>query len=284
MFVHLVVLAGLIIGSLSDIKTREVPDTLNFGLIAVGLVSGLFLSLFHETASYFISSLLGFLAGVLIGVLLFYTGQWGGGDAKMIMGIGALAGLSISEFAVGIPFFFLFIINSLLIGAFYGLIWVVVIGLKKFKDVKQELASLRTSRQALLFRKTFIVITLIVVPLIFILGLPFLVKFLIITGLLFIFIAFHASIILRAVEQIAMSKKVSVSKLTEGDWVIEEVRLKNNKIFSPPKTGVSYDDIKMLKDNNIKKVVVKEGIPFVPSFLMAYIITFFFGNWFHYLF
>ena len=31
-------------------------------------------------------------------------------------------------------------------------------------------------------------------------------------------------------------------------------------------------------DISIKKILVKEGIPFVPSFLVAFVITFIFGN------
>ena len=36
--------------------------------------------------------------------------------------------------------------------------------------------------------------------------------------------------------------------------------------------------INYYKKGMIKKVLIKVGIPFVPSFLVAYIITLFFGN------
>ncbi len=279
MFNTIIILAGLIIGSLTDIKTREIPDALNFSLIGIGLLSGLLLSIFHSSSYYLANSFLGFLAGAIIGLLLFYTGQWGGGDAKMVMGIGALTGISLSEFSTGIPLFIVFIINSLLIGAFYGLIWVLALGLSKFREVRKEFKKVRETKQALLFRKLFILITIILVPLLFIIKTSFILKVAMITGLFFFFLSFHASMLLRSVEKAAMVKKIDVSKLTEGDWVVEEVKIENNKTFKPPKTGVSVKDIQMLKKNKVKKVAVKQGIPFVPSFLLAYIATLLLGNW-----
>ena len=284
MFNAFIVLAGLLIGSLIDIRTREIPDTLNFSLIGIGLISGVFLSIFHLSTSYVTGSVLGLLAGAIIGIFLFYTGQWGGGDAKMVMGVGALTGLSLSEFATGIPLFLVFIINSLLIGAVYGLIWVLVVGLKNFKDVKKEFSAMRSDRQVIVFRKIIILILLIIVPLLFIISLPFIVRIIFLVALSFFFFSFHASMFLRSVEKVGMVKTLSVSNLTEGDWVVEHIKLKNGKMFKPPKTGVSIEDINLLKKNNVKKVAVKQGIPFVPSFLLAYIVTLFLGNWFLFLF
>lgn len=280
MFNTFIVLAGLLLGSLIDIRTREIPDTLNFSLIGIGLISGLFMSVFHSSISYIASSITGFLAGAIIGIFLFYTGQWGGGDAKMVMGIGALTGLSLHEFGAGIPFFLVFIINSLLIGAVYGLIWVFAISIKNFKEIRKEFTAMRQDKQVIFLRKIIIALLIIIIPLLFILQIDFIAKIMILVALFFFFISFHASMFLRATVKVGMVKDMEVSKLTEGDWVVEQVKLKKGKVFKPPKTGVSLDDIDLLKKNNVKKVAVKQGIPFVPSFLLAYIATLFIGNWF----
>ena len=37
--------------------------------------------------------------------------------------------------------------------------------------------------------------------------------------------------------------------------------------------------IEMLKKNKIRKIKIKIGIPFIPGFLLGYIIILIFGNW-----
>jgi len=86
--------------------------------------------------------------------------------------------------------------------------------------------------------------------------------------------------IIKAVEKSCMIKKIPLSKLTEGDWITGKIKLKNNKIFASEKTGISAKDIALLKKNKIKFVNVKYGMPFLPSFFVAYILTIILGNWF----
>ena len=88
----------------------------------------------------------------------------------------------------------------------------------------------------------------------------------------------------RSVEQSCMFKTVSPEKLTEGDWIEGDIRLGKKVLYSKKDLGVSREQIKELvkyyKKGKIRKITVKEGIPFVPSFLIAYIITLFFNAWF----
>jgi hypothetical protein len=75
-----------------------------------------------------------------------------------------------------------------------------------------------------------------------------------------------------------MIKKISVNKLTEGDWIIENVYYKNRLLYNKNNPGITNSEIKLLKKFNIKYVLIKEGLPFVPSFLLALIISLIFGN------
>ena len=70
-----------------------------------------------------------------------------------------------------------------------------------------------------------------------------------------------------------MKKYYPIPKLTEGDWIAEDVKVNGKIICSPKDLGISKEQIKKLKHHNIKKVLVKEGIPFVPSFLIAFVVT-----------
>src|SRR3989344_2478856 len=100
----LLVVAGiaLLIASIHDFRTREVPDLISFGLIALGLGIRLILS-FSQGWQLFIQGVVGLGVMVALGYLLFHTAQVGGGDAKLLMGLGAVFGLegNIHSFLLG---------------------------------------------------------------------------------------------------------------------------------------------------------------------------------------
>jgi hypothetical protein len=80
-----------------------------------------------------------------------------------------------------------------------------------------------------------------------------------------------------------MVKKYPVSRLTDGDWIAKEVYVGSGKsrklVCGPGDLGITFEKIALLKRHNVKTVMVKEGIPFVPSFLIAFIMTYYLGNW-----
>ena len=71
-------------------------------------------------------------------------------------------------------------------------------------------------------------------------------------------------------------------ELTEGDWIAEEIKVGKKYICGPKDLGIELAQIKKLiaykKKGKIKKVLIKVGIPFVPSFLIAFIVTYIWGN------
>ena len=82
-------LIGLLIATMTDIKTREVPDWLSYSLIVIGLGVRLIYSLFEWNFSYVLFGFIGFGIFFLIALFMYYTKQWGGGDSKLLMGLGA---------------------------------------------------------------------------------------------------------------------------------------------------------------------------------------------------
>ena len=66
-----------------------------------------------------------------------------------------------------------------------------------------------------------------------------------------------------------MTRDISGEKLREGDWLVRDERVKG-KIIKANWEGVSSEEVKMLRSK--KKVRIKEGIPFVPAFLVALIL------------
>ncbi len=279
---HLIILSigfiALLIGTFTDLKTREVPDLVNYSLIAIGFFVNITLSIVFMKWSYVINSLAGFFAFFVLALIMFYGGQWGGGDSKILMGLGALIGLDVTfkeNFLIG------FFVNMLFIGAVYGILWSLFLA---FKHKKKVIASMKKNLKIKLVVKArnllFIFSIIFVIAILFVkdryLQIP-------LFGLVFMaVISFYLWIFVKAIEKVAMLKYVTPDKLTEGDWIAKDVMYKGKLICGPKNLGIEKKQIRMLvslyNKKKIKKILIKEGIPFVPSFLIAFIVTVFFGN------
>ena len=65
-----------------------------------------------------------------------------------------------------------------------------------------------------------------------------------------------------------MVKTVSGNKLCEGDWLVKDVKV-GKKTIKADWDGLSLEDIKIMK--HLRRVKIKEGLPFVPAFLIAFL-------------
>lgn len=265
MFELIIIGFYLFIASYFDFKSREVPDILSYTFIASGLVFNAILSIIFWDYSYILFSVLGFLVFWGLSLLLYYAGQWGGGDAKLLMGIGGWYGLQFVAF----PKIGLFFINLLVFGAIYGLVYgfvLVIINIKKILKFIQDKSDIKKQRFWVRIIAIAIFSTIFLVKerqlQIIILLLDFL-----------LFFGYYSIVFIKALEKTVLLKKIPISKLTEGDWVTDEIKVKGKTIFKPKKTGITFDDIKLFKKYKIKKTLVREGIPFIPSFFIAFIAT-----------
>lgn len=277
-----IVLIALIIASITDIKTREVPDWLNFSLVALGLGVRLIWSLATDNYSFILSGCIGFIFFFLIAMIMFYTGQWGGGDSKMFMGLGALIGLDygiwMSLKFIGAPLVS-FLINVVIVGSLYGLVWSFVMVIKNRKKFIKELK--KSSRSIIKIRKIMIILFVVLVVLAILIQDIF-IKLLIIALIVIVYSSFYLLIFVKVVEKSAMLKYVKPTEVTEGDWIAEDIFVGENHIAGPKDLGIEKKQMEKLvayyKRGKIKRVLIKVGIPFVPSFLIAYIITLWVGN------
>ncbi|MBU0929941.1 MAG: A24 family peptidase [Nanoarchaeota archaeon] len=279
-FLILIALVYLIIATIFDIKTKEVPDWLSFSLIAIALFSNLLYSLVSSEFNYIIYSLSGLLISFLFGSLMYYSRQWGGGDTKLLIGLCTLLPrypeklLSYFNPNLNLPFLFILLLNILIIGGLYGLFMSILLAIKNRNKFIKEFSSLFRKYKSSLFLVLIINIILIIVSYflgIFIIMLPlFLLVWIIILSYIFI----------KSVENSSMYKMFDVNKLVEGDWVVGNVKSKNKIIYKQKLLGVTEKDINILKKYRIKKVLVKDGLPFVPAFLIGFVITLIYGNLF----
>lgn len=271
--------AALLVGTLTDLKTREVPDFLNYGLILLGLaMNGLF-SIVYLDISYILGSVLGLGVMFLIAALMFYTGQWGGGDSKMLMGLGAVIGIPLRLEAV---FLLSFFINLLLVGAFYGLLWSVGLAIWRRKQFSKVARAFLSGKAQVRIRAALLVGMVVVLILAATAAFDermtdFLVWLALLAGVMY-----YAWVFVRSVEKACMIVPLPVSRLTEGDWIAKDVVVKGKHICGPKDLGLEKKQLRQLRrlasQGKIRKVMVKQGIPFVPSFLLAFLVTLWLGN------
>jgi Flp pilus assembly protein protease CpaA len=157
------------IASIFDIKTREVPDFLNYSLIVIALSLRLIFSIISNDFSFFLFGILGFLVFFLVANLMYYSKQWGGGDAKLLMGLGAALPFypqsllqylnpSISK----IPFMLILFLNLIVIGAVYAFFYSVILAIKNKQKIKKEFSHLINSKKVNTIRKVVIFGSLII--------------------------------------------------------------------------------------------------------------------------
>lgn len=277
-FFYLIALAFILVASYIDIKTREVPDLLNYGLVFLAItartifsLSGLDLAGWDYTV--LINGLIGGLIGFAIGAGMYYSGQWGGGDTKLLTGLGILIGV---PFEIEIGFFLIFVINILFAGAAYALVLSLISALMHWRKF---LAEAELISKGLKKMKIILLIYIIIISAAIYFLTDEYLKVMLFTLSILLVMMLYLYIFVKAVEKTAMLKVYPVGKLTEGDWIAKDVFFGKKYITGPKDLGISAEKILLLKKYKIKSVLVKEGIPFVPSFLIAFVLTYYAGNW-----
>jgi Flp pilus assembly protein protease CpaA len=267
----------LIIGSITDFWRREVHDYVSYGLMAASIGVACAYSLAYWSISYIVHSLLGLIIGIIIGYLMFYLGQWGGGDSKIIMGLGAAIGFNAFSILGQKNYWFLItLINTILFGAVYGLGWSIFLAIKHRKDFVKSLRNLGKQRNIIIARASLLGFTLISAVAI-ILFIRDELRMLLLIILAAILAVFYSWIFMKVIEESCMIKRVSADVLTEGDWINKDIYIGKRYIAGPKDLGISREQISLLKkyskNGKIKKIEVKEGIPFIPAFLVGLLIT-----------
>ncbi|MBI2144174.1 prepilin peptidase [Candidatus Woesearchaeota archaeon] len=286
-FQHLqvaIILSFLAAAAISDLKKREVPNWVSYGFIIAGVSFALLQSAVAADWRFIAFSIAGAAAAFAIAALMFYTGQWGGGDSKLLIGLGAALGLPLGIKAPFVSFdgrLASFMFNFAFASLVYAIAFGSFLALKNRKRFKAALAMQLKAhsllRKLLLFLAAFVLVAALV------LNDP-LLRLGIAAMLLAAFFGLYLSIMSKAVEHSCMLKRLSPLKLTEGDWIAKDVFVAGKRICGPKDLGVEKRQIRQLialyKAKKISTVLVKEGIPFAPTFLLAYAITILFGNLF----
>ena len=272
----IITLAALIFAAITDLKIKEVPDWLSYGLIASGISIRLLHALIFNEFNYFLYGLLGLITMFIVGNILYHTKQWGGGDSKLLMGLGTT--LATTPYYLDqsrIPFLAVIFVFILLSGIIYALLWFVFFIFRDTKRFKEEFNKVMRSKLSKIGIISSITLAIIFLILSIIFNSYTRLILIILTPLLIIYpFLFIAA---KAIENLYLYTYLSPDKLMEGDWIVEDITQDKKTIFNK-KVSITKKDIKTLKELNVKRVLVKDGIPFVPPFLIGTILALILGN------
>ena len=269
-----VAIVGSSIGAIWDLKTTEIPDELLHGMMIIGLVYYGLISFFQWSYIPFLLSLVTGLSLLGLGFLMYYFGQWGGADAKLLSAMGFLLPVRPHGFAkTAFPFPITYTINVFLIGAAYIIIYAFLIALKNKKILSKFIKDVKAESRMILFGSILMFFFLLAFSIFFdyYFEIPFHSMFSLYTTLAVVSLSFGIYLLwkfAKAVEDVGFKKKIPVSKLKVGDVLL------SNRLWE----GITEKELKKIKKSNKKYVWIKEGIRFGPSFILALIFTLYFGD------
>jgi hypothetical protein len=198
------------------------------------------------------------------------------------MGLGAIFGASLS--LNPLQLWLIFLVNALFIGAVYGLIFSIALAVIHRKKFVNEFRKILHEKSKIKLRRVSLIIVIIFLIIILVFVKDNSIKFPLIALILLAYFSFYLFIFVKALEKSAMLKLIEPSQLTEGDWIAKDYFINGKKICGPKDLGISKEQIeklvKLQRRGKVDKILVKQGIPFVPSFLIAFIVSWIFGAWF----
>jgi Flp pilus assembly protein protease CpaA len=259
-FLFIVAFIALVFAVVQDLRTREIANWLNFSLLSIGLAYRGFYGLINNDLNFFVYGLIGTGLFVSLAYVLYYSKAFAGGDAKLLIGLGPF--IPFESFDRGLMIGLGFVFALFLLGSFYSIGYTLFL----------------VSRQPQKYKKAFLS-EIRSLPYLFIGGFVIgLVGFLLLMSSslvyssLFLVVFLLAPLVFihtRAIEKGCLIVLTSPYLLTEGDWLERDVRVRG-KVIKKSVHGLSLEDIALLRKVH-KKVWIKQGVPFSPAFLFAFI-------------
>lgn len=259
-FLIVLALVWIAFATFQDLRTREIANWLNFSLIIFALGFRFFYSLFSESFGFFYQGLIGLGIFFILANLLYYGKFFAGGDAKLMIALGAILPFS-ESFSVNLKIFATFFFVFLFVGAIYGIAMSIYFSLKNFKKFKKEFSFQLRKNKKLAYPVLFLGLVLMIFG--------FLESIFFVLGIL-IFILPYLYIYAKAVDESCMVKKVKTSQLTEGDWLYKSVKV-GKKMIKASWDGLKKEEIKKLR-KKYKIILIRYGIPFSSVFLISFLI------------
>ncbi len=262
-------LAGII-----DLKTTEIPDQIPYVMMGVGILAYAVKSLLVWSYWPLLLSIIYGLVFLGIGFLMYYTGQWGGGDAKLLSAIGFLLPSLTSSVTKTLifPFPISFFFNLFFVGAVYMIGYALFLSIKNRRIWEVFVHDIKANSKMLVVLNVFVVIGLMLLGYFTMNLFSNLSYSQIIKNEIMIAVAivgmFFVWRFTKVVEDIGFKKKIPVFTLREGDVLLE------SKLWE----GLTVKQVKKIRSANKKHVWIKEGVRFGLAFPLALLFTLFVGD------
>ena len=265
-----VALIGSTAAGLYDLKTTEIPDKIPYIMMAVGIIGNLLKSYLVLSYWPFLMSMLVGLGFLCFGFFMYYTGQWGGGDAKILSAIGFLVPIIPPEFKISLmfPLPLSFFFNVFLVGAAYMIIYAIVLSVINRRIWSVFFDELKANS------KIIVMLNMLLVIFLFIFGITFAKYYqadMIIFGAMMLVVGSGFFLLwkfVKTVENVGFKRKIPMSQLRVGDVPL------NYKVWE----GITEKELKKIKNSGEKYIWIKEGVRFAPAFPLALIFTVLVGD------
>lgn len=257
-------LIWILFSVIADFKHRIVPNWLNFSLIIFALAFRFFYSLFANDFAFFYHGIIGLGIFFAIGNSLYYGRMFAGGDAKLMIALGAILPFS-NDLTANAEIFATFFLLFLLSGAIYGFGWMAYLSAKNFNAQKREFRmQFGKNKKTFILSIAFAILFLIAGfynSLFFYLG-------------LIVFLIPYLYSYAKAVDETSLVKNVKTKNLSEGDWLYHDLKI-GKKLIKAKWDGLSKEEIRLIR-KKFREVKIRHGIPFTPSFLISFAILIWF--------
>ncbi|MBD3252679.1 hypothetical protein GF386_03040 [Candidatus Pacearchaeota archaeon] len=263
LFLFLLAFVWIVGAVIQDFKKREVDNLWNFSLIAFALAYRLSTSVFTNNYLFFINGLAGLLIFIVLGNLFYYSRLFAGGDAKLLISLGAVLPLSY-DWIVNFKIFGFFILFFLTAGSLYVFIWALFLIFKNTKGfLKESFIQFKKYKNSFYFAVFLAILWFFLVVVVGEFRFIFVSLVILLFPFLFVFS--------KAVEESCMVKSLKPKDLTVGEWLYKDIVVAGRKIKANWE-GVSKAELRWIRKHSKRKILVKQGIPFTPSFLFSLIL------------
>lgn len=282
-FALLLAFGALILASWEDLKTGEIADWKSTGFAAAVVVLALVNTVISWDYQILLTTLLWAAAYLAFSVVLFYLGQWGGGDVKMMAALGACMGY-IDSIGFGWPESSIFghqlhpllsfLINMAFISVPYAIVYTVMLGVGKPQAFTQYFKRLGE-------RKVIAALALMFMPSI---AASYFGLLEMASLYLFLPLFYLASVYMKTVEHTVLRKTIAVAKLKPWDILSEDLRVGGRLIATRRNIeGVTPEQVaeikKLSKAGKIPKTIdIRWGVKFLPVIALSFLATLYVGD------
>ena len=277
---------GSSIASYFDLKTTDVPDLIAIYMAIAGIVLNAVNSYLSHNSYFIISSLI--VGGIfsILGAINYYAKLWGGADFLLLGALGFILPYNpLGKFGVQIqywPFPVSLLLNILLIGATYTILYSFYIAFRKQGTIKLFFSNLRKNKKGLIGLTFFYIFLLFFIPLFSVYSLnQTSLIFIVFLNVLKIAPLFFALVLLyfflKTIQYDVLDKIVNTKELKIGDVLAEKAVLKNKVIPANKIVGLTKEQVSEIK-KELNSVKITQGVPYIPVFPIAVLVTIFAGD------